>query len=305
MGLDPARWSRRRAGGLAAGLLLLAACAPGPGGRGEAGQKTGAGAHPRILSLNPCTDAILAEVADRGQIAGLSVFSGDPAQSSMDVGLARSLPVSGGTLEEALAAHPDVVLAGGFVSPASRAAYARLGLPLKTFGVAGSVGESEAQVRAIAALAGHRERGEALVGRIEAALRAAAPSAGEPISALVWQGGGMVPGRGALITELLARTGFESFSARQGMGQADVLPLERLLAKPPGVILVARDGGGDGVLAGPGEDRMLSHPALERLTGVRRFGFAPRYEWCGGPTIIGAVRALAKVRADLARGRGA
>lgn len=280
-----------------AGLLLLGACAPGSGG-GKAEE----GVHPRILSLNPCTDAILAEVADRGQIAGLSVFSSDPGQSSMDVGLARSLPVSGGTLEEALAAHPDVVLAGGFVSPASRAAYARLGLPLKSFGVAGSVGESEAQVRAIAALAGHKERGEALVGRIEAALRAAAPPPGEGvISALVWQGGGMVPGRGALITELLARTGFVSFSARQGMGQADVLPLERLLAKPPGVILVA----GDGALAGPGGDRMLSHPALERLTGVQRFGFAPRYEWCGGPTIMGAVRALARVRADLARGRGA
>ena len=185
---------------------------------------------------------------------------------------------------------------------ASRAAYARLGLPLKEFGVAGSVAESEAQVRAIARLAGHSERGEALVGRMEVALKAAAVGPGErPISALVWQGGGMVPGRGALITELLARTGFESFSARQGMGQADILPLERLLAKPPGVILVASDG----PLAGPGADRMLGHPALERLSGVRRFGFAPRYEWCGGPTIMGAVRALARVRAEMRQGRGA
>ena len=289
------------AGVLAAGLLL-GACAPGAGGgKAEAGQNAGM-THPRILSLNPCTDAILAEVADRGQIAGLSVFSSDPAQSSMDVGLARALPVSGGTLEEAMVAHPDVVLAGGFVPLASRAAYARLGLPLKEFGVAGSVAESEAQVRAIARLAGHSERGEALVGRMEVALKAAAVGPGErPISALVWQGGGMVPGRGALITELLARTGFESFSARQGMGQADILPLERLLAKPPGVILVASDG----PLAGPGADRMLGHPALERLSGVRRFGFAPRYEWCGGPTSMGAVRALARVRAEMRQGRGA
>ncbi len=250
-------------------------------------------AKPTILSLNPCTDAILAQVADREQIAGLSAYSRSPAQSSMDVAVARRLPVSGGTLEETLLAHPRVVVTGGLVPPATRAAYARLGLRLEEFGLANSVRDSEAQVRRMARLAGHPERGEALVARIEASLRAAGPPPGtRPISALVWQAGGMVPGSGALITELLTRTGFASFSAARGMRQADVMPLEPLLAEPPRVILVA---GGD-IHDGPGEDRLLAHPALARLRGAARFAFAPRLEWCGGPTIIEAVGRLAQVR---------
>ena len=253
---------------------------------------------PAILSLNPCTDALLAQLADREQIAGLSAFSRDPAVSSMDVGLARSLPVSGASLEEALAVRPALVVTGGLVPPAMRAAYARAGLPLVEFGEARSVAQSERQVRRMAALAGHPERGEALVARIEAALRAAAPAPetggrrARAIPALVWQAGGMVPGSNTLITELLSRSGFASFSAARGMRQADVMPLELLLATPPRVILVA---GGD-VHEGPGEDRLLAHPALAHLNGVRRFALAPRLEWCGGPTIIDAAARLGEVR---------
>jgi iron complex transport system substrate-binding protein len=279
-------------GGLVAGALLAGCSAPvaAPAGRGVT-----------ILSLNPCTDAILAQVADPAQIRGISAYSRDAAQSSMDVALARRLPVSGGTIEEVLAARPDVVVTGGLVPPAMRAAYARAGLRLEQFGMAGAVGESEAQVRRMAALAGHRDRGEALVGRIEAALRGAAPAAGaRPVPTLVWQGGGMVPGREALVTELLSRTGFASFSAIRGMRQADVLPLELVVANPPEVILVA---GKD--VGGPDEDRMLSHPVLARLKGVARFGLDPKLEWCGGPTIIAAARRLGEVRRALGRGDGA
>ena len=254
---------------------------------------------PTILSLNPCTDALLAQVADAGQIAGLSAYSRQVGQSSMDVALARRLPVSGGTLEEALVAHPAMVVTGGLVPPAMRAAYARAGLPLEEFGEARTVAQSEAQVRRMATLAGHPERGEALVGRIEAALRAARPEGwARPVPALVWQAGGMVPGRDALITELLARTGFASFSAARGMRQADVLPLEPLLMEPPRVILVAA---GD-VRDGPGEDRLLAHPVLAHLGGVRRFALAPRLEWCGGPTIIEAAGRLAQIRKALGAG---
>ena len=286
-------------GGVLAGLLAACSAPAGAPNRGAAS----------ILSLNPCTDAILAEVADRGQIRGISAYSRDPAQSSMDVALARDLPVNGGTLEEVLVARPDVVVTGGMVPPAMRAAYASAGLRLEEFGVPHSVNESEAQVRRLAALAGHADRGEALVARIEAALRAAAPERGaRPVSALVWQAGGMVPGREALVTELLGRTGFASFSAARGMRQADVLPLELVVASPPEVILVA--GGSHGPETngpesngpetnGPDEDRMLSHPVLARLSGVRRFGFDPRLEWCGGPSIIGAARRLGEVRRAL------
>ena len=270
--------------GLAA-LTALAACTPQP--QGETRRET-TRTLPTIVSLNPCADAILAEVASPGQLLALSHYSADPRATSMDPAMARQYPATRGTLEEVLALHPDVVVDSTFVPPATAAAYQRLGLRLETVGIASTVEESRAQIRQLAALAGNPARGEALIQRIEAALAQAAPRPGTPmLPALVWEPGGIVPGDSTLIAELLRRTGFANFAAARGLGQADQLPLERVLADPPRVILVA------------GADRALSHPALAHLTGTSREALDPRLLYCAGPTIIPAARRLAQVRRSL------
>lgn len=256
---------------------------------------SGRGARPAIVSLNPCTDAILAEVADPDQLRSLSAWSSDPASSSMDVALARRFPANSGTVEEVAALRPDVVVSGTFTSPATRTALARLGVPLVELPIAATVPESIAQIRQLARLTGHPARGEALVARIEAALSAAAPSPLQsPASAIVWQSGGIVPGDNTLIADLLRRTGFVSLSAARGLRQADYLPLEQMLADPPRVILAAGDGRSD-------EDRLLSHAALGALPGTVRVPLDPSLLWCGGPTIIRAAARLAQVRRVIAQ----
>lgn len=268
-------------------LLLasgLAACSPAPASE----VRTGAGL-PTIVSLNPCTDAILAEVADPQQILGISAYSHDPAASSMDLASARRFAAVHGTVEEVALLRPDLVIGSNFTPPASLAAMDRLGLRFEAFGIASTVEQSTAQVRAIARLAGHPERGEALVARIEAALKANRGPADAPIPALVWQGGGIVPGDQTLIADLLRRTGFANAAAARGLGQADLLPLESVVMDPPRLILVAGNGAGN-------EDRMLRHPALSRLPGTRRERLDPSLLWCGGPTIIRAAERLGAVR---------
>lgn len=262
--------------------LLLAGCAPAP-----------PAAAPRrgIVSLNPCSDAILSAVADPGQIRALSRYSRDPAASSMDVAQARRFPATSGTVEEIVALSPAVVVAGTFTPPATRSALARLGIPLVELPIATSVDESLRQVRQLAALAGQPARGEALVQRIARALAAAAPPAGPPVPALVWQSGGIVPGERTLIADLLRRTGFANAAAARGLGQADFLPLERVLADPPRLILAAGDRSG--------EDRLLAHPALAHLPATTRTRLDPSLLWCGGPTIIRAATRLAAVRRGL------
>ena len=282
-------------GWAALAVLALGACVPAAG-QVEQAKRSGL----RIMSLNPCTDALLAELADREQIVALSAYSRVPEQSSMDVALARRLPSTGGTLEEVIAAGPALVVSGAFTPPATRGAMARLGLPLREFGMASTVEESEAQIREMAGIVGHPERGEALIGRIEAALRAARPvgRAARPVSALVWQGGGLVAGPGTLISDLLRRTGFEPLSATRGLGQAQFLPLEAVVIDPPRVILAVGHGAEDGEGAREG-NRSLSHPVLADLPGVSRVRLAPNLEYCGGPTIIRAAARLAQIRRGL------
>lgn len=268
--------------------LALAACTAAPA-------REAPSAKPTIVSLNPCSDAILAEVAEPGQLLAISAYSQDPASSSMDLAKARAFKGISGTVEEVAALQPDLVVGATFMSPSTGAAFARLGTRVEKIGIAGTVDESKAQIRLLAALAGHPQRGEALIARIDASLAAAAPPPGAPISAIVWQSGGIVPGDGSLIADLLRRTGFANAAAARGLGQADMLPLEAMLASPPALILAAGDAHSE-------EDRLLRHPALAALKQTRREPLDPALLWCGGPTIIRAAQRLGAVRRSLVPG---
>ncbi|MCB2049080.1 MAG: ABC transporter substrate-binding protein [Novosphingobium sp.] len=268
-------------------VAALSAC------NGPASAPEGERPHPTIVSLNPCSDAVLAEVAAPGQLLAISHYSQNPASSSMDLAVARRFRAVTGSAEEVLALHPDVVVADPFLAPATRTALERAGIIVETLPIARNVEESREQVLSLARLAGDENPGVLLNARIDAALaRAAAPRVNTPIPAVVWQAGGIVPGRETLVADLLARTGFSLASASRGMGQADYLSLEELLADPPYVLFVAGDGRSQ-------ENRMLSHPALDALAGTRRAQFDASLLWCGGPTIVRAVERLAEVRKSL------
>ncbi len=247
---------------------------------------------PRIVSLNPCTDAILVEVADPAQILALSAYSRDRASSSLPAGVADRYAVTHGTVEEVVTLHPDVVFDGAFVAPATADAYRRLGLRLETLGTQRSIADGLRDVHRLAAIAGHPDRGNALAWRIEAALAQSAPPPGaRPIDTVLWEWGGMVAGRDTLIDDLLGRTGFANMAARQGYAQADLYPIERLLAHPPRLILTV------------GDDRALHHPALRAIPGTTRADFPAGLLYCGGPAMIRAAQWLADVRRSLTDGR--
>jgi iron complex transport system substrate-binding protein len=247
-----------------------------------------AAAQPRVVSINPCVDAILMHVADAGQIAGISHYSKDPRASSITPSQAARFAATSGTAEEVVALAPDLVIASAHVAPATLAALQRMNIALVQIGVPATIAESRDQIRRIAAATGHPERGARLNARIDAALAAARTDA-PPVPALIWQGGGLVPGTRTLADELLQRTGFRNLSADYGLKDWDVLPLEYLVASPPRVLFSVADASG--------EDRMLNHPAVRRL--ARQIAIRPfpeRLLRCGGPTIIDAVATLAAAR---------
>jgi len=237
--------------------------------------------HPTIVSLNPCTDAILAEIAPN-QLLAVSHYSHDPRATSMPLDVARQFPATGGTVEEVLVLDPDIVVASSYLPPATAQAFERLGIRVEIFGIATNLAENEAQVRRLAAITGHPDAGEPLLAVTDTAL--AVPYEGRKVSALLWQEGGIVPGRETLIAALLDHFGFASHSEARGLGQASYVPLEQVLADPPQVIIAA------------GSERMLTHPALRHLEGVRYERLEPNLLFCGGPSIIRAAERLAEIR---------
>ncbi len=260
---------------IAALLLVLAGCHAAPPGRG--------GEPPTIVSLNPCADAILAEITAPGQLLAISHYSHDPAASSMPLEDARAFPATGGTAEEVIALAPDIVVADTFLAPATRRAFTEAGIRVETVGIAGSLEDSIGQVRYLGEVSGQRAAGVDMAHRLEQEW--AAPRwPGEPVSALLIQQGDIVSGRGSLSHALLDRSGFSSLSVARGMGQGAYLPLEQVLADPPRVLIVAGSG------------RLQSHPVLRRVAGMQTFSLDPSLLYCGGPTIPRALDRLAEIR---------
>jgi iron complex transport system substrate-binding protein len=255
-------------------VLLLSGCSSGP-----------TIAPDGIVSANPCVDAVLAEIAAPGQIAAVSAFSHDPDSASAPVGWARQHPTVGITAEEIIAARPRLLLTGNLASTGTNAALTKADIKMITFGVPATVEESLAQVRQIAQAIGREAAGEALVTRIEATLKSPSPP---KLSALIWQAGGFVAGKGTLQDELLRRTGFANASETYGLKQWEQLPLETMIRKPPSVIFMASSADGDEARALTMRQRMVA-----RLGGKTRIvPFPDRLLFCGGPTIIDLMKVL-------------
>ncbi len=276
--------------------LLLAACSAGS----TTPRQQPASPPRRIVSMNPCVDAVLMEVAEPGQIAAISQYSHDPRATSVPLGWAHRFPAISGSAEDIIAARPDLVIAGPHVAVQTIAALQRLGIPLMQVTVPETVAENKAQIAAIAARIGRNPQGAALNRRIDAAL-SASRWAGTPVTALIWQGSGLVPGKGTLADALMTHAGFRNASADIGLRQWDILPLEALLAHPPAVLLAGQANMGAG---NADANRMLSHPALRKAARhIHIADYPSSLLHCGGPVIIRSVERLAEVRRRL-EGRG-
>jgi len=244
----------------------------------------------QIVSNNPCVDAVLAEIAAPGQIGAVSNWSHDPASASAPLDWARALPALGPTAEEVIAARPKLVLTGNLASGGTNAAIQKAGIKMRAFGVPATIAESMIQVIDIADSIDRNEAGRALVRRIEIAAHPTHIS-GKAKSAIIWQSGGFVPGKGTLQDELLARAGFINASAAYGLKQWDILPVETLLRRPPDVIFMPDSATGEDGKALAARHRLVRH--LSKATQV--VAFPDKLLFCGGPTIIEAMQRMKAV----------
>jgi iron complex transport system substrate-binding protein len=252
----------------------------------------------RIVSINLCADELLVALADPGQIASLSVYATDPDLSTI-VAEAEAFPHRAATAESVVAFAPDLVLAGRFTKRDTRDMLTRLGYKLELLDTPRSIADSEKQIRSVAALLGHAERGDKLIADIEAAKARAADAAlpGHPTAAN-YQRRGYMAGSDTLMSELLAIGGFADAGGALAGKTGGFVPLEKVVAHPPDYIVVASD---DTTPRDEGS-ALLSHPALAGLYPLsRRIVLPPKLTVCGGPSLPEALdRVAAEVRRVLA-----
>jgi iron complex transport system substrate-binding protein len=250
--------------------------------------------HPmRIVSLNMCVDSIVIDLVSHDRIMALSHYARDPQRSTI-ANIAGHLPITYETAEEVVALRPDLVLTSRHSAIATRNALKRVGIRFELFDVPDTVEESLAQVRQVAKLLDAEREGEVMVARIQAALDAARLPANEmPLTAAIYQPGGLSAGANTVVGELMELTGLQNVAARYGVEQYRPLPLEVLVSAPPDVLLVGETSPGSPMQS----EKIVRHRALRALSSqMTQSVFPARLLYCAGPTMVQAAAALVSAR---------
>jgi iron complex transport system substrate-binding protein len=249
----------------------------------------------RVVSFNQCGDQLVLALADPQQIAGLSPYAADPSLSAA-AEKARAFPRLDWQAESTIALGPDLVLIGQNDRPVTKHILRAQGLRLYEIALISDLDAARRQIKDVAALLGHPERGERLLADIDAA-RARLRAAPKPPwhSALLVNRGGYTAGERSLAAALLEEAGLKP-PAGSPPGYGGYVPLEKLLMLRPDVIVLN---------SAPRESDQgsynLSHPALEALyPPERRVILPPRYTICGGAALVEAFDYLAAALARLA-----
>jgi iron complex transport system substrate-binding protein len=261
-----------------------------------AGPAAAADAPRRVASFNNCADQLVVALADPDQIAGLSPYATNPGLSVVAEEAKRYRKLDW-QAESTIVLQPDLV----FVGPNDRSVTRRMlvsqGLRVVRFEFITDFESARAQIRNVAKLLGHPERGEKLVAELDAArARLAARRSSAPRTAIVIERGGYAQGPASLAAMLLAEAGLKT---PQGAPKAygGFIPLEKLLMMKPDIVFV-KDAP-----AAPNDQGSLylTHPALEALfPPERRIALPTRYTMCGGPALVAAFDYLAGVLAKSA-----
>ena len=250
----------------------------------------------------PSASEILFALGAQDRLVGVTDFCDFPPA-------ARQKPRVGGmvapSLEAIVALRPDVVV----VTPAGNsdetlAQLERLRLAIFAVNPTG-VGEALDLIGRLGALAGRSAEAAritaALARRIQEVKARVAPLPRPRVLYVVWPEPLIVPGRGSVVSELIALAGGQSVTADGGQGYPRY-SVEAALAKGPEVILLARHGVQARALGREPWDRLSSLPAIRagRIHAVDG-DVLHRY----GPRLIDGLEELARLlHPDAARATG-
>lgn len=261
----------------AAMALLTSGC----GGAGTPAVPQPSGHPLRIMSLNLCTDQLVLALLPPERITSVTFLAREPGSSLMHAAAMR-VGANHGTIEEVIRDRPDLVIAGSFTTPATRALLRRLDYPLLELGEAGGFDDIRRLTRQVAAAVGEPARGEALIADMDRELAALARARGPAIRVAAWDRAGFGGGPGTLLAAIFAAAGARNIAAEPPASSHGAPDAEVLLAAAPDLLVQ-----GSPHAAAPSlDDNGAQHRVLRRFWPPGRTLTVPQaYYVCGTPMI--------------------
>lgn len=265
---------------MARAIIILISC----------GLLSAARSAPSVVSINLCTDQLLLNVAAADQILSLSWLAAD-ADESMLADSARAYPANFATAEEILALNPDVVLAGRYSNPYTKALLRRLGFTVLEIAPARNIGDVAGNLLRIGDAIDRTTTARSVVAAMQARVAdLRSMRAGEaPVPAVVIRPGGYTIDRNSIASEMLELTGVSDRALAMGLDRWGSLSVETLLRANPEFLIVTDYKLDTASLA----NAWYSHPAITSLAReVPNVRLPGRYWACGVPQTLNSVELL-------------
>jgi len=250
----------------------------------------------RIVSINLCTDELLLQLVGPERVAALTKFSADPEVSTV-ASQAKNIKQIKGGIEDVQACGPDLLVGGRFSHKETLRFFEHSGTPVLTFRLPKNFEDIYADIRKLAGAVGETEKGEAIIGGMQADLAAfkkdSPPFVKRGIlkKAFFFQSGGVVPGSGTFENAIMEAAGLENLAATMGIRDYGSLSLEKLIEMKPDVLIFSSDQKQKPTVRG----EVLNHPAIRKaLPQVKNVILPSTILICGSPASIEAVRILVK-----------
>ncbi|QAU34178.1 ABC transporter substrate-binding protein [Janthinobacterium sp. 17J80-10] len=227
----------------------------------------------RIVSLDLCTDWMLARYADPARVAALSPLNRQYAAPWPDAGW----PVHDGTLERILQLKPDLVVTGEYNALLLRGRLQTLGVKVEILPLPKSLKDVTAYEKRLLELLD--------IPADRASQAVPAPSQAGPSKRLLLLGpNGIGTGQSTFENDILERAGWTNYLRGEGYIRLD---LERIVADPPDAILASTSA--SRALA----SRFAEHPVLQRAVPREHWLTTDYWRWqCPGPWTWDLVRQL-------------
>ena len=239
-----------------------------------------AAAPQRVASLNLCTDELALLLAAPGQLASATFLGADPNETP-PAARAKGLHRNTGRMESVVSLTPDLVLTGGGSNRYAAELARRIGTRVVDVPPPTSIADLRSNIRIVAQALGRPRRGEQLIERLDSQL-GPLPARRKP--AVLMSSGGYTIRSDGLAAEFLLHAGLE-----QQRFDSDWVQLERLLTKPPEVVVITRYY----ARQMSNNQLWLAHPALKRLPKQTRVVEIDGRPWtCLGPLVAGEVARL-------------
>jgi iron complex transport system substrate-binding protein len=240
---------------------------------------------PRVITTNICIDSLVVALIGTKNLVAVSALADDNRYSHISEEV-KDLKKVTFNAEVIYALNPSLVLASNFSSAKTKFALKKLGVNVRLISFAKSVEDIEKNIFFLGKLLNAERRARELTKLLKSPRINVKTT--KQLIALQYSDNRYVHGRNSLISSIIRRSGFKSYSEFLGYNEGRYIPAEALVKSAPDVLILDDNNSFSDKGGYP-----RYHPALLNAASKTKALFIETKRWsCGTPRVVNLISSL-------------